>query len=175
MSDQVHWNESVGNYWSRANPTDVDDDGVGDTRYQPAGTVQQVTADEPAAREVASSPASTPFGVSRRPSFEPTVRGRCPPAPTSARSALELITSTTYRKPTARAGARWTESSVERGATLGVFGTNGAGKTTLFKLLVGLNRPDEGSVSSPVRTRPTGPPFASGCDTCRNTPASRRA
>jgi len=37
--------------------------------------------------------------------------------------------------------------SVERGATLGVFGTNGAGKTTLFKLLVGLNRPDEGSVS----------------------------
>ncbi|MFY4813417.1 ATP-binding cassette domain-containing protein [Haloarcula sp. AONF1] len=37
--------------------------------------------------------------------------------------------------------------SVEQGATLGVFGTNGAGKTTLFKLLVGLNRPDDGSVS----------------------------
>jgi Cu-processing system ATP-binding protein len=37
--------------------------------------------------------------------------------------------------------------SVERGATLGVFGTNGAGKTTLFKLLAGLNRPDEGRVS----------------------------
>ncbi|EMA14290.1 ABC transporter ATP-binding protein [Haloarcula marismortui ATCC 33799] len=37
--------------------------------------------------------------------------------------------------------------SVEQGATLGVFGTNGAGKTTLFKLLVGLNRPDAGSVS----------------------------
>ncbi|WP_367176173.1 right-handed parallel beta-helix repeat-containing protein [Haloarcula rubripromontorii] len=57
MSDQVHWNESVGNYWSRANPTDVDDDGVGDTRYQPAGTVQQVTAEKPAARVFASSPA----------------------------------------------------------------------------------------------------------------------
>ncbi|EMA23169.1 ABC transporter ATP-binding protein [Haloarcula amylolytica] len=37
--------------------------------------------------------------------------------------------------------------SVEQGATLGVFGTNGAGKTTLFKLLVGLNKPDAGSVS----------------------------
>ncbi|AUG47101.1 ABC transporter ATP-binding protein [Haloarcula taiwanensis] len=37
--------------------------------------------------------------------------------------------------------------SVEQGTTLGVFGTNGAGKTTLFKLLVGLNRPDDGSVS----------------------------
>ncbi|EMA11209.1 Cu-processing system ATP-binding protein [Haloarcula vallismortis] len=37
--------------------------------------------------------------------------------------------------------------SVEQGATLGVFGTNGAGKTTLFKLLAGLNRPDDGSVS----------------------------
>ena len=57
MSDQVHWNESVGNYWSRANPTDVDDDGIGDTRYQPAGTVQQVTAEKPAARVFASSPA----------------------------------------------------------------------------------------------------------------------
>jgi nitrous oxidase accessory protein len=57
MSDQVHWNESVGNYWSRANPTDIDDDGVGDTRYQPAGTVQQVTAEKPAARVFASSPA----------------------------------------------------------------------------------------------------------------------
>jgi len=57
MSDQVHWNESVGNYWSRANPTDIDDDGIGDTRYQPAGTVQQVTAEKPAARVFASSPA----------------------------------------------------------------------------------------------------------------------
>ncbi|WP_424004347.1 ATP-binding cassette domain-containing protein [Haloarcula salina] len=37
--------------------------------------------------------------------------------------------------------------SVDRGTTLGVFGTNGAGKTTLFKLLVGLNRPDSGTVT----------------------------
>ncbi|MDS0221258.1 ABC transporter ATP-binding protein [Haloarcula sp. S1AR25-5A] len=37
--------------------------------------------------------------------------------------------------------------SVERGTTLGVFGTNGAGKTTLFKLLTGLNTPDAGTVS----------------------------
>ncbi|MDS0277464.1 ABC transporter ATP-binding protein [Halomicroarcula sp. S1AR25-4] len=37
--------------------------------------------------------------------------------------------------------------SVDRGTTLGVFGTNGAGKTTLFKLLAGLNRPDSGEVT----------------------------
>ncbi|MFC7021017.1 MULTISPECIES: nitrous oxide reductase family maturation protein NosD [Haloarcula] len=57
MSEQVTWNESVGNYWSGANPTDLDDDGVGETRYQPAGVVQQVTAETPAARVFASSPA----------------------------------------------------------------------------------------------------------------------
>ncbi|MFC6865290.1 nitrous oxide reductase family maturation protein NosD [Halomicroarcula sp. GCM10025817] len=57
MSEQVTWNESVGNYWSGANPTDLDDDGVGETRYQPAGAVQQLTAETPAARVFASSPA----------------------------------------------------------------------------------------------------------------------
>ncbi|WP_435185336.1 ABC transporter ATP-binding protein [Halobellus sp. EA9] len=36
--------------------------------------------------------------------------------------------------------------SVDRGSSVGVFGTNGAGKTTLFKLLVGLDRPDEGAI-----------------------------
>ncbi|MFB6308187.1 MAG: ABC transporter ATP-binding protein, partial [Haloarculaceae archaeon] len=36
--------------------------------------------------------------------------------------------------------------SVERDSTFGVFGANGAGKTTLFKILLGLDRPDEGAV-----------------------------
>lgn len=37
--------------------------------------------------------------------------------------------------------------SVERGETLGLIGRNGAGKTTLFKLLVGHDTPDAGTVS----------------------------
>jgi len=37
--------------------------------------------------------------------------------------------------------------SVERGETVGLVGRNGAGKTTLFKLLVGHDTPDDGSVS----------------------------
>ncbi|GGN84966.1 MULTISPECIES: nitrous oxide reductase family maturation protein NosD [Haloarcula] len=57
LSEQVYWNESQGNYWSGATPTDVDDDGVSDTRYQPAGAVQQLTARQPATRVFASSPA----------------------------------------------------------------------------------------------------------------------
>ncbi|MXV63205.1 ATP-binding cassette domain-containing protein [Natronorubrum sp. JWXQ-INN-674] len=35
---------------------------------------------------------------------------------------------------------------VPTGSTFGVLGTNGAGKTTLFELLVGHDRPDEGSI-----------------------------
>ncbi|MCG1004577.1 MULTISPECIES: ABC transporter ATP-binding protein [Halobacterium] len=37
--------------------------------------------------------------------------------------------------------------SVDRGETLGLVGRNGAGKTTLFKLLVGHETPDAGSVT----------------------------
>lgn len=36
---------------------------------------------------------------------------------------------------------------VPAGSTFGVLGTNGAGKTTLFKLLVGLDRPDDGRLT----------------------------
>ena len=37
--------------------------------------------------------------------------------------------------------------SIPSGTTFGVLGTNGAGKTTLFELLVGLDRPDEGTLT----------------------------
>ncbi|WP_276260134.1 nitrous oxide reductase family maturation protein NosD [Haloglomus litoreum] len=57
MEEQVYWNGSAGNYWSGADPVDLDDDGVGETRYQPAGAVQQVTARQPATRVFAASPA----------------------------------------------------------------------------------------------------------------------
>ena len=53
----VVWNESVGNYWAEASVIDVDDDGVGDSRYKPAGAVQQLLADHPGARVFTQSPA----------------------------------------------------------------------------------------------------------------------
>lgn len=57
MRKQVFWNESVGNYWSDADPPDLDGDGVGSARHQPAGAVQQLTAKKPATRVFATSPA----------------------------------------------------------------------------------------------------------------------
>jgi Cu-processing system ATP-binding protein len=49
----------------------------------------------------------------------------------------------TYGEVTALDGVSLT---VERDETLGVVGTNGAGKSTLFRLLVGHERPDAGTV-----------------------------
>lgn len=37
--------------------------------------------------------------------------------------------------------------SIPDGSTFGILGTNGAGKTTLFKLLIGHDRPDEGTIT----------------------------
>jgi nitrous oxidase accessory protein len=57
LEEQVYWNTSTGNYWAGANPVDLDDDGVGETRHQPAGAIEQVTARQPATRVFATSPA----------------------------------------------------------------------------------------------------------------------
>ncbi|MBV0925873.1 nitrous oxide reductase family maturation protein NosD [Halomicroarcula limicola] len=57
VGERVTWNESVGNYWGDATVTDVDDDRVGDGRYEPAGAVQRLLVEHPSARIFASSPA----------------------------------------------------------------------------------------------------------------------
>jgi zinc transport system ATP-binding protein len=59
--------------------------------------------------------------------------------------------------------------TVEPGEFLGVIGPNGAGKTALLKVLLGLVRPDRGTVrvlGLPVRRR------ADSSRTCRSTRAS---
>lgn len=56
--------------------------------------------------------------------------------------ALDGVTKT-YGAVTALDDVSFT---VESGTTFGLLGTNGAGKTTLFRLLIGLEAPDAGSV-----------------------------
>ncbi|MFW5949553.1 MAG: ATP-binding cassette domain-containing protein, partial [Halolamina sp.] len=49
--------------------------------------------------------------------------------------------------------------AIEEGEFLGLVGPNGSGKTTLLELLIGLRRPDEGSVQlfgEPAHRRETG-------------------
>lgn len=57
IGEQVVWNESAGNYWAGADARDVDDDGVSETRYRPAGMVQHLTREHPEASVFAGSPA----------------------------------------------------------------------------------------------------------------------
>jgi nitrous oxidase accessory protein len=57
VGQQVVWNESVGNYWAGAGVRDVDGDGVGETRYRPAGMVQHLTGEHPKASVFTGSPA----------------------------------------------------------------------------------------------------------------------
>ncbi|WP_459194242.1 nitrous oxide reductase family maturation protein NosD [Halosimplex sp. J119] len=57
LGQQVVWNESAGNYWAGADARDVDDDGVSETRYRPAGMVQHLTGEHPKASVFTGSPA----------------------------------------------------------------------------------------------------------------------
>jgi len=82
---RVVWNESAGNYWAGAGVRDVDGDGISETRYRPAGMVQHLTDEHPAASVFTGSPAfevvrlaertlpvvEAPGVVDRRPLVEP--------------------------------------------------------------------------------------------------------
>ncbi len=57
VGQQVVWNESVGNYWAGAGAHDVNDDGVSETRYRPAGMVEHLTREHPKANVFTGSPA----------------------------------------------------------------------------------------------------------------------
>jgi nitrous oxidase accessory protein len=57
-SGQVEWNDDErGNYWGDARTADVTGDGISDVRHQPAGTVERLLHDRPAAAVFAESPA----------------------------------------------------------------------------------------------------------------------
>ncbi|WP_193364853.1 NosD domain-containing protein, partial [Natronococcus jeotgali] len=57
-TSQAHWNGTDrGNYWADARTTDLDDDGVGEIRHQPAGTVERLVHERPGAAVFAESPA----------------------------------------------------------------------------------------------------------------------
>ncbi|APW96751.1 copper-binding protein [Halobiforma lacisalsi AJ5] len=57
-NSQTSWNDTDrGNYWADARPVDVDGDGIGDTRYRPAGTVERLVHERPQAAAFAESPA----------------------------------------------------------------------------------------------------------------------
>ena len=58
IGEQVDWNGSArGNYWSGARDGDVDHDGVSEVRYRPAGLVEHLVHEHPAAAVFAGSPA----------------------------------------------------------------------------------------------------------------------
>ncbi|QKY19431.1 nitrous oxide reductase family maturation protein NosD [Halolamina sp. CBA1230] len=57
-SDTHVWNGSErGNYWSGADAADLDDDGVSELRYRPAGLVEKLVREQPAAAVFTNSPA----------------------------------------------------------------------------------------------------------------------
>ncbi len=57
-SDTHVWNGSGrGNYWSDATAADLDDDGVSELRYRPAGLVETLVRENPAAAVFTNSPA----------------------------------------------------------------------------------------------------------------------
>ena len=65
---------------------------------------------------------------------------RCPPVPDWPRTGV----GKTYKK---RPVVRNVSISVRRGEAVGLLGPNGAGKTTTFYMIVGLVKPDTGSIS----------------------------
>ncbi len=60
--------------------------------------------------------------------------------------AVFEVRGVTYRYPDGTPGLRGVSAVLRRGERIAVLGANGAGKTTLFLHLVGVHRPNEGSV-----------------------------
>lgn len=84
--EQRAWNDTIrGNYWSDASVVDLDGDGTGEIRHQPAGIVEQLVYERPETAVFAESPAfdavrlaessfpiiETPGIVDHRPLTEP--------------------------------------------------------------------------------------------------------
>jgi nitrous oxidase accessory protein len=67
VGEQVYWNASdTGNYWSDAPVVDIDDDGVSETRYQPAGFLERTVRRHPSATVFAHGPAADAIRVAQR-------------------------------------------------------------------------------------------------------------
>lgn len=56
---------------------------------------------------------------------------------------------------------------IESGRMVALIGPNGSGKTTLLRCLLGLQKPDSGSVQL-LQDGPRVPPFCGGWATCPN-------
>ncbi len=80
----------------------------------------------------------------RRPASSTSRRSRSPSARGWAASSSRSSTST--RATTAGSSSRTCPSPCPRNGIVGVIGPNGVGKTTLFKTIVGLEKPDSGTV-----------------------------
>ena len=59
---------------------------------------------------------------------------------------MRLVAKGLYKSYKRRTVVKGVSFSVERGKVIGLLGPNGAGKTTTFYMIVGLVRPDKGSV-----------------------------
>lgn len=59
---------------------------------------------------------------------------------------MRLVAQGLYKSYKGRTVVKGVSFSVERGKVIGLLGPNGAGKTTTFYMIVGLVRPDKGSV-----------------------------
>ena len=59
---------------------------------------------------------------------------------------MRLVAQGLYKSYRGRTVVKGVSFSVERGKVIGLLGPNGAGKTTTFYMIVGLVRPDRGSV-----------------------------